>query len=457
MNQATQKLLLEHLISSKDLYARCSAILKPSYFDLEYKRVMALIHAYYQLYSSLPSREVVHAETDVALELREMGYNELSYWSNKVEEFAKQSAMKAALQASVTDMVEGNFDKIYQSVSEALKITLDRDLGLDLFADPKQMLEDAAISMEYIPTGIKILDDCLGGGVCRKETTLFSANSGVGKSIIMQNLSSNMAQTSLHVLYATLELPEDMVGTRMSSIATGEAIKSWRTNIDKIANKLLQIKQSGHLGSFIIKRFANGATANDIRAYLKNYELEFERLPDIIIVDYLDLMHPNGGTKGLDISQQDKLKSEQLYEIGVECNAHIFTASQQNRSGITEVVANQSVIAGGFSKINIVNNYISLKMDDVMRLEGIMIAHFLKTRSSDAVGKRIPLRFNPINLQVTDMDVSDRIEQILARFDKKQTSSFTKSQKTVTIQGDVEGLTKEDDASQQLINFIEEL
>lgn len=466
MNLAKQKLLLEHMVSSKDLYARTSAIIKPSYFDIEYKRVMTLIHAYYQMYSNLPSLDVIKAECDVILSHKEMNHNEFVYWCDECESFAKQAAMKAALQASVTDMVDGNFDKIYESVSNALKISLNRDLGVDLYASPRETLDNCNEALDFIPTGIAALDDKLGGGLVRQQMTLVSANSGVGKSVIMANIGNNVSRNGYHVLYISLELAENMIFTRLSSIATGEDISTWRSNIPKLAIELENIKATENVASYIVKRMPNGSTTNDIRSYLKQYQLKFDILPDVILIDYLDRMQPNGGTKGLAVHEQDNLKSEQLYEIGIETNAAILTASQQNRSGITNAAPDQTVIAGGFSKINVVDNYISLKMDDMMRLEGIMLLHFLKTRSSSAVGSSIPLKFNASNLQITDIDDMSRVTQLLKRLEsnnKNESKSFTNNKQNVTITRKIDGLPshkndeRENNPKQDLIDFISEL
>jgi replicative DNA helicase len=447
MNLEMQKLLLEHLASSKDLYARTASIIKPSYFDIEYKRVMALLHAYFSLYSSLPSFDIIKAESGIELTPRSMGHNEFVYWCDQCEQFARHAGMIAAMKNGVKDIAEGNYDNIAKAVADALTISLDRDMGVELYENPRQALEECNETLEFIPTGIKLLDDKLGGGLVRQQMTLFSANSGVGKSVIMSNIGDNIARSGYHVLYISLELPQNMIYTRLAAISSGESIKTWRTNIPKMATKMEHIKENENVATYRIKRMPNGSTANDIRAFLKLYELQYGRLPHVIMVDYLDLMSPNGGVKGLGISDQDKLKSEQLYEIGIECNAAIVTASQQNRSGITEADANQTVIAGGFSKLNILDNYISLKMDDLMRLEGIMIVKFLKTRSSDAVGSKIPLTFNASNLRITDVNDLNRINQLLSRFDpsgKKEGKTFTKNKQSVTINGNIEGLSSDD-------------
>lgn len=464
MKDEKQRLLIEHLLSSKDLFGRTSAIIKPSYFDPQYRRVVAFLHAYYQLYSSLPSFDVINAECelDSPLTSKDMKHNEFVYWCDECEQFARKSAMKAAIQTSVLDMQEGNYDKIYEAVGTALKISLDRDIGIDLFDDPAGKLNNCLENLDFISTGIQTLDAKLGGGILRQQTTLFSANSGVGKSVIMSNIGANVSIAGYHVLYLSLELPQNMIFTRLASIVSGESIKEWRTNTQKMAARIESQKSKG-VGSYIIKRMPNGTTANDIRAYLKQYEMEFERFPDVILVDYLDQMMPNGGTEGMAEHVQDKRKSEQLYEIGVECNSAIITASQQNRSGL-DGAPTQGVIAGGFSKINIMDNYISLKMDDVMRLEGIMLMHFLKTRSSDAVGSSTPVKFNAVNLQITDIDDMNRVNQLIKRMEgnaKNGAKTFTKPNHDVTIRGKVGGLpdngTDEPVPTSQKEDFVKQL
>jgi hypothetical protein len=39
---------------------------------------------------------------------------------------------------------------------------------------------------------------------------------------------------------------------------------------------------------------------------LKQYELEHGKVPDVLLVDYLDKMSPNNGKKQLSVSEQDK-------------------------------------------------------------------------------------------------------------------------------------------------------
>lgn len=438
MNFAKQKMIIEYLLSSKDLYARCATIIKPSYFDPELRKAVIFFQDYYQKYSALPDLNKVDVECDVKLKSHEIKHDDVAYISEECEKFAKESAIKEAMQASMKDMANGEYDKVTQSILEAAKISLNRNLGIDLYDNPEKRLQECVESLEYMPTGIRIIDDKLNGGLARQQLTLFSANSGVGKSVVMSNIGDNYAAQGYNVLYISLELPENMIYTRLASIATGVPISGWKENIPVIAGKLNQIKQRGG-GSYIMVRLKNGSNANDLRSYLKQYEMTYERKPDVILVDYLDLMSPIGGTNNLSISEQDKAKSEQVYEIGVDYNAVMISASQQNRDGIRMASPDQAVIAGGFSKINIVDNYISLYMTPKMRIEGIMLLYFLKTRSASAVGENVPVKFNRENLQITDIEDEGKVKATLARLTKEiQQSTSNSYGKKIKPDGDNE-------------------
>ena len=450
MNGAKQKYILEYLLSSKDLYARCAGIIKSDYFDVEFRGAVLYVQQYYEKYGALPKFDRVNAEfKDITLTEKTLTLDDLAAVSDDCENFARKLAIMVAIKQSMKDLSEDKYDGVAQRVMDASRISLDRDVGIDLYVDTENNLRKAAVSIELISTGIKVLDEKLGGGCARKELTLFSANSGVGKSVLMSNLGDNYAAAGLHVCYISLELSQEKILTRLASIATATDTATWKENIVKISSKIAEIAENG--GSYVIKRMKMGSTANDIRAFLEQYVLVYGRKPDVILVDYLDVMHPNGGIGTLSISDQDKAKSEQVYEIGVDYDAIIFTASQQNRDGIKQASPDQAVIAGGFSKINVVDNYISLFMTAQMRVEGLMLLYFLKTRSSSAVGENIPVKFDRHTLQITDMGDEQKVRAIISRLSHKgeklhhgkQNSKDEEKPEQIgyaVISGDIEGL-----------------
>ena len=405
MNSNEQKLTIETLLSSKDVFSRCIGILDPEYFDPEYRPTVNHIIEYYNKYHNIPSMKSINAKFE-SMKYDERDYVESSEEAStcdEIELFCQQQALFNAIQESVPKVMGKDrqaFSGILQSIQSALEVSLAKDVGIDMFDNPLDRLNRLVDTQVYEPTGIKDLDEPLGGGLARKQFTLFSANSGGGKSIMMANIGANYAARGYRVLLLSLELSEEMIFIRNSSIMSGVKTLEWKENIPDIAKKLEEQSYNG--GSFLIKRIPNGSTANDVRAYLKQYELTFKAKPDVIIVDYLDLMTPNGGVKSMGISEQDKLKSEQLAEIAYISNAVMISASQQNREALRLSSPDQGVIAGGITKVNTVDNYISIFMDPAMRIQGDMIIYFLKTRSSSAVGSSKQLKFNADNLQITD-------------------------------------------------------
>jgi archaellum biogenesis ATPase FlaH len=402
-NNKKQKLMIQDLLSSLDVYVRTAGIIKPEYFDGEYEPIVRYIHEYYDKYRATPSIDQLDAEFDVELEeTKKITRDRVEYTCDEIERFCRETAVKDAFYESLQDIEDDKMSVVLNRVTQAIQISLQKDTGIDMYEDPENTLRSLIEKFTPIPTGIDGIDAPLGGGLVRQQFTLFSANSGGGKSIMLANIGKNYASQNLNVLYITLELPEEMVYLRNAAIISGIDASIWKEHIPEIAEKILDGDPRKNGGSYVIKRLPQQSTASDIRAYLAHYEAEYNCMPDVLLVDYLDLMAPNRGISSNGIFEQDKQKAEEVNEIIFEYNMIGISASQQNRDGITIGTPNQSIIAGGISKVNTVDNYISIFMDDTMRLDGVMNAYFLKTRSSRGVGHCAILEFNPHNLRITD-------------------------------------------------------
>lgn len=404
MKTETQKVILERLLSSSDVFSRCIGIISPDYFDPDIRPLVKFVENYYTKYSAVPKIDFINAEYDLDLKPTKLDPADVKFTCDQIEMFCKQGALYKAIMESAPDVTSGNVDnfgKVLERVQNALAVSIQKELGIDMYEDLERRLETYMHTDIYEPTGIKGLDDALGGGLARRQVTLFSANSGGGKSLMMSNIGANYSRRGLHVLQLALELTEQMIDLRNLSILTGVKTTEWKQNVADIIGTMKAHKEAG-AGSFILKRIPGGSSANDIRSYLKLYETEYGHAPDVLIVDYLDLMSPNGGSKNKGIFEQDKEKSEQLAEIAYDYNCITITASQQNRDGVRNSAPDQAIIAGGISKINTVDNYISIYMNPEMRLKGELFLYYLKTRSSSAVGSMTQLAFNPDNLIISD-------------------------------------------------------
>lgn len=433
-----QQLLLEYMISSTDVYLRCKSITEPEYFNPEYRKAVAYIHQYYDKFSAIPSIDQIKVDTSVDLKNRTVTSDQILYCCSEIEQHCRSKALYKAIMDSVDLLERGDYGNIESLIKNAMMVSLDADIGLSYFEDPRTRLERIAHESPRISTGWANVDETIGGGIARSEMILFSANSGGGKSVALANLGLNFILQGLNVLYISLELQEDLIGQRYDMMISGVPTAPrmvWETKLDEIQHSIISMKNSPtaygtKAGDLQIKRMSTGTNSNQIRAYLKEYETEKGYKPDLILLDYVDLMSPNEKVSMNDVFTKDKLSIEQLRDIGIDYNCVIGTAAQQTRGAIekdiTEVT--QAEIAGGISKVNTTDVYISIAMTRQQRDQGIMFFSFQKTRSSDGVGTILNMKYDKKRLLIHSADKADAAElELMVNGQKQQMKGQGKS------------------------------
>lgn len=407
MDTAKQRLLLRYLISSPNLFAITNPIIKSEYFDPEIRKASKFIQSYYDQYRALPDTDQILAETSVEITTTDVSGDKYSYCVNEVEQFCKRKAMEHAVLQSVGLIEKEDYGAVENLIREAVTVGITKTLGLDYYEDPLTRLERLRNSAKPVSTGWKDVDAILGGGFNWGDLVLWSANSGGGKSITMENYAENMNRMGYHGVYFSFELSEDLISKRHDSIVTGIHQAEVLTRYKEVAANV--VNQREGKGTLMIVKMES-PTPNDLRAYLKEYELKYKRKPAFIVVDYISLMRSDERVEAGDVYTRDKYVSEALKNIGAEQdNCIIVTASQQNRDAIDKIDLNQGNIAGGISKIDACDIYISIVMTDAMRAAGDMMFQFLKTRSSDGVGKNAHLAWDAKTLRVTNSNKDNTI------------------------------------------------
>lgn len=402
-----QKLLLEFALSSKDLFINVAPILKPQYFSKPLDAVVKFTLEYFKEYHAIADRIVIHAETGVRLELHDISKDEMDYCIDELEDYCKKSAMRLAILDSADELASAdeeedsvvNYGRIEQIIRDAISVSLDKNLGLDMFVDPTsrllKMLEEIDGRSFGYPSLDKITDNAKRG-----EIVLLAASSGGGKSVMLANFCNNFATQGLNVLYITLELNENLVAKRFDSIITGIDSRKIFDEIQAVA-QLNQTMKSMY-GSIFVKKMPTGCTTNDIRAYLMEYHLQFGFYPDMIAVDYMDIMSPNAANSRDGIFDRDKRIAEELRDLMIDFNIYGFTASQLNRDATNVEIVNHSHIAGGLSKINTSDVAFAILRNEEDRDNGIIRLQAMKLRNAELDTNPIVLNWNNRNLQITD-------------------------------------------------------
>jgi len=222
----------------------------------------------------------------------------------------------------------------------------------------------------------------------------------------LANLGVNWALAGLNVLYLTFELSENLVSMRVDSMITGISTRDVFKNIDDVEMKVRIIgKKSGALQ---VKYMPTGKTANDIRSYVKEYEIKTGKRLDVVLVDYLDLMMPvSVKVSPENLFIKDKYVSEELRNLAMELNTVFVTAAQLNRGAVEEVEFDHSHISGGLSKIQTADNVFGIFTSRAMRERGRYQLQLMKTRSSSGVGSKIDLEFDLDTLRISDTEQED--------------------------------------------------
>jgi archaellum biogenesis ATPase FlaH len=397
------------MVSKPDLFVRCKGILKAQYFDNKQNRdAIAFIESYSTNYSSIPSVEQIRAITGKSVDImREEAETHTDWHLKEFELFCRYKALRDAILASPELLDQGRFGEALTAVKAAVEISLVKDLGTDYYADPKARLEAIRLGKGMISTGWKTIDEKLYGGLNKGEITIFAGQSGSGKSLFLQNLSVNWACEGMHVVYLSLELNEKLSSMRIDAMHTGYETREVMRNIDQVA-MMVRASQMKSKGSLQIKQLPNGCTANDIRAFIKEYEIKTGIKVDAILVDYLDLMMPiSVKISAENLFVKDKFITEELRNLAVELDVVAVSASQLNRGSYEQVEFDPSHIAGGISKINTADNVISIFTSAAMKESGRYQLQFMKTRSSSGVGSRVDLAYNNKSLRITDLEEGD--------------------------------------------------
>ena len=398
-----QKVYLEMMMADAETFVRCQGIFDHTLFDRKLQDAAEFINTYTKEYNVMPDYETVNASCRTDLKRpEEIKEGHLKWLMDDFEQFTRHKALERAIITSADLLEKSNYGEVESLIKEAVQIGLARDMGTDYFADPRGRLMGLKDKNGQVSTGWETMDRKLFGGFNRGELNIFAGGSGAGKSLFLANLGVNWALQGLNVVYLTLELSEQLVSMRIDSMVTGVSTRNIFRELDDVEMKVKMIgKKSGMMQ---IKYMPSGKTTNDIRAYLKEYEIKIDKKVDVLLVDYLDLLMPIGKKISAEnLFVKDKYVSEELRNLAMELQCVFVTAAQLNRGAVEEVEFDHSHISGGLSKIQTADNVFGIFTSRAMRERGRYQLQLMKTRSSSGVGQKVDLEFNIETLRITDL------------------------------------------------------
>ena len=401
-NIDVQKLFLQMMVTNAELYTRVMNIMNAANFDRRLRPVAEFIMDHTKKYNVMPDPIQIKATTEIAIDaIPELDEGHYDWFLEEFEKFTKRQELERAILKSADHLEKGEYGPVEKLIKDAVQISLQKDMGTDYFADPRARLMALKTNNGQNSTGWPTLDQKLYGGFNRGELQIFAGGSGSGKSLIMQNLAVNWTQNGLSGVYVTLELSEGLCAMRIDSMMTDTNSREIFKDIDNVEMKVKMVAKKA--GQLRIKYMPAQSNVNDIRAYVKELQIQTGMRVDFLCIDYLDLIMPvSAKVSPSDLFVKDKYVSEELRNLAKELNVLFVTASQLNRSAVEEIEFDHSHISGGISKINTADNVFGIFTSRSMRERGLYQIQLMKTRSSSGVGQKIELKFDVETLRITD-------------------------------------------------------
>lgn len=415
-----QKVYLEMMLADAETFVRCQSIFDHTLFDRKLQDAAQFVDEYVGKHNALPTEDIVNSSCKTNLKVP-TGLNESHYdWLlEDFETFIRHKSLERAILKSADMLEKGEYGPVEVLVKDAVQIGLHKDIGTDYFEDPKGRLMGLKDKNGQVKTGWESLDKRLFGGFNKGELNIFAGGSGAGKSLFLANLGCNFALEGMNVVYLTFELSEALVSMRLDSMLTDIPTKEIFKDLDGVEMKVKMIGKKA--GKFQIKYMPSGKNANDVRSYIKEYEIKTNSKVDVLLVDYLDLMMPNSRkVSPSDLFIKDKFVSEELRNLAMELNCVFVTAAQLNRGAVEEIEFDHSHISGGLSKIQTADNVFGIFTSRAMRERGRYQIQLMKTRSSSGVGMKIDLEFDMDSLRIRDLADDSEYQE----FDKRKSTIY---------------------------------
>ena len=162
--------------------------------------------------------------------------------------------------------------------------------------------------------------------------------------MVLVHLGAQAIKAGKNVLHYTLELGDTIVAGRYDAAITGVELKNLGVFKEKIYDEIKDLT-----GKLIVKEYPTRSAGIQT---IKNHIDKLRRrdfVPDMIIVDYGDLIRPESSRKDEKRHQLETIY-EELRGLAQEVECPVWTASQTNRSGLNAEVITMESISEAFNK-----------------------------------------------------------------------------------------------------------
>jgi len=329
-----------------------------------------------------------YALIEVFLSLPEANPDEAPYWFSKAEDLLcgrKLYSFGEEIQVKL-ESGKDSYKKVLQGIThDILSISSMSSNVRRGYVNSKESIEKRAKNYldakrgktsSLVPYGIKILDNFFGG-MKRSFLTLIYSKTGGGKTRTMMNIAISSSLLGTRVLYLTLEMDFDLVGScfdsRVTLLDSHDIIfgKLQKEGENTYRDHLKRLKEKSPENDIWLVDIPEGATTITIRKEIETYKALHGYYPDLVIIDYAHLVEPlRKYTPGDRSTRFDNL-FEEFHKMARAYNVAIITAVQESREkskAEAKKKKNDEEDQEGTHNIG-ASNYIAPHCETIMRLK----------------------------------------------------------------------------------------
>ena len=302
---------------------------------------------YYEKYEIFPTRNLLIDIIKNDLTVDDVGYEEILEIASKESDPREVPALKDRLldwarsksygllydEETIRMYNDGNYDGLEKIIEDARHIQDFGKKGFWFFDNIEKLFVEEEV--EHYTTGFPQLDKYINdGGPSKKEMLVWMAPTGVGKSIVLCNNAAANVLRGHNVLYVTLELSDLKSALRTMGALTGQPIGKARISMREAILKMVHRVKTDGAGDLVIYEYPpDEISVNHLYALIDNLHKTKNWRPDVVILDYLELMRSRNESDNKDDYSKQKAASTQIRGLAINENVLVYTATQTNRGG----------------------------------------------------------------------------------------------------------------------------
>jgi len=377
--------------------------LEPKLFDSE---VLAwffiIIRDYYMDYRARPTKKYMKRQLIKALRKGKIkskksineaktlygklwkSVKDADYLIDEVRQFVRHQAIKNAMLHTVSLLEQERYDDVEEVMQEAFRAGLAGiDIGTEYFTDFRERIVNRRRERLTVSTGIPELDKHLSfGGLNEKEMGMVLAPPSIGKSMCLLHIAKAALVRKHKVALYTLEMSEDAYAERFDSSWSGVNMQQDNPALGRVFKRINAMK-SQYGSPLVIKEFPTStATVNTIRSHLDHLESMLDFVPDLIIVDYAELMQAVNKRNEHRLAIGEVVK--ELRGLAVERGVPLWSAAQANRKALSKKTITIEDLSESFESAKHADVIIALCQTKEEKKEEMMRIFLAKNRNFTA-------------------------------------------------------------------------